>query len=63
MARMKIAILSLLAVIATALVIIAGYIGYKAHRENRLQAYSDCFRNWNVNPDNKSLKEACGDEP
>jgi hypothetical protein len=60
---MKIAIVTLLAVIATALVIIGGDIGYKAHRENRLHAYSDCFRNWNVSPDNKSLKEACGDEP
>jgi hypothetical protein len=60
---MKIAIVTLLAVIATALVIIIGYIAYNAHRENRLQAYSDCFRNWNVHPDNKTLKEACGDEP
>ena len=60
---MKIAIVTLLAVIATALVIIVGYIAYNSHRENRLQAYSDCFRSWNVHPDNKTLKEACGDEP
>jgi hypothetical protein len=38
---MKIAIVSLLAVIATALVIIAGYIGYKAHRENRIRIASE----------------------
>ena len=60
---MKIPIVTLLAVIATALVIIVGYIAYNAHRENLLQAYSECFRNWNVHPDNKTLKEACGDEP
>lgn len=60
---MKTVIATLLAVIATALVVIVINLIYSAHRHSRMQAYLDCFSAWNMNPADRTLKQACGEEP
>jgi hypothetical protein len=52
-----------LAVLVIAAILIGGGFAYHAHRQRRIQAYLDCYRQWNFHSNWQPLKQVCGDEP
>ena len=51
------------AIVAAAAVISLTYMGYSGWKRRQNAIYDQCYRQWDFNPQGKTIEQACGEAP